>query len=96
MRVSSNELEVTLEDGRRVAVPLSFYPTLQRATPAQRRRWILLGGGYAVAWDNLNLDLSVESIVAGRREHIPPPGFWDRLRKTQREAGMEEPPRRAR
>ncbi len=75
--------------------PLSFYPTLAGATPRQRRAWEFWGdegkGGYAVEWPDLDLQLSIESIVAGRREHVPPPGFYDWLRKSQREQGMELP-----
>lgn len=92
MRVTASNLDLELEDGRRIVVPLAFYPTLLRAAPKQRRDWDFLGQGTGLEWPQLDLQLSVESIIAGRREHIPPPGFrewleaeWDRL-------GLQRPP----
>jgi len=86
MTVTGSHLDLRLADGRRVVVPLAFYPTLNRATPKERRGWKFLGPGTAVEWPRLDLQLSVESIIAGRREHLPPPGFrkwlnaeWDRM-----------------
>lgn len=64
-----------LADGRRVTTPLSFYPTLAAATARERGRWVFLGPGTAVEWPGLDLQLSVESIVQGRREHVPPEGW---------------------
>ncbi len=91
-RVTPTHLEVTLRDGRRIANPLSYYPTLESATPTQRRKFTMDPDGYAISWDEIGLDLSVESIVAGRREYVPPPGYYERLRKWQRAQGMELPP----
>ncbi len=77
--VRGTALRLTLEDGRRIEVPLSFFPTLKAASLRDRRAVRLFGGGTALAWDGLGLELSVEGVVAGRREHVPPPGFWERL-----------------
>jgi hypothetical protein len=66
-----NWLMVELVDGRGVAVPLSLFPTLQRATPAQRVRWRVIGKGDGFHWPALNLDLSVRGIVQGRGEAVP-------------------------
>lgn len=68
-----------LADGRAVSTPLEFYPTLARATPALRRRWNFLGWATALEWPDLDLQLSVDSIVQGRREHIPPSGWREGL-----------------
>ncbi len=38
-------LRVVLADGREIAVPLAWFPRLQKATPEQRKRWRLIGGG---------------------------------------------------
>lgn len=61
-------LMVELRDGRAVAVPLSLYPTLQRATPAQRSKWRRIGKGDGFQWPELDLDLSVRGIVRGQGE----------------------------
>jgi hypothetical protein len=63
---------VSLADGREVRTPLSFYPTLFKAPRRERSSWRWLARGRGVEWPGLDLQLSVASIVAGRREHIPP------------------------
>jgi hypothetical protein len=74
-------MELRLTDGRRMTVPLAFYPTLRRATPAQRARWEFLGEGIGFTWDEFDLQLAVDDIVAGRREHIPSTSFYQWLRR---------------
>lgn len=64
---SATHLEVELVDGRKISVPIEWYPRLATATPAQRNRWELLGRGTGIHWPDLDEDLSVEGIVAGRR-----------------------------
>ena len=58
---------LVLADGREVRTPLEFYPRLARATPQQLSNYRFLGGGTGVHWEDLDEDLSVESIVSGRR-----------------------------
>ena len=40
--VTNEELIVTLTDGRRISVPLAWYPRLLHASPAERQNWQLL------------------------------------------------------
>jgi hypothetical protein len=61
-------LIVRLTDGRMIGAPLSQYPTLKRATPAQRARWRLIGRGDGFQWPALDYDLSVRGILLGRAE----------------------------
>jgi hypothetical protein len=72
-------LELELADGRRVSVPLAFFPTLEAATPRQRAAWDYLGPATGFVWEEFDLLLSAEDIAAGRREHIPPPGWREGL-----------------
>lgn len=65
VRVSDDELEVWLTDGRRLAVPLVWYPRLLAATPAQRQNWQLLGDGEGIRWPEIDEDLSVEGLLRG-------------------------------
>jgi hypothetical protein len=60
-------LTVALTDGRRLSMPLSWYPRLSHGTPAERNEWRLIGGGDGVHWPALNEDLSVDGFLAGRR-----------------------------
>jgi hypothetical protein len=66
-------IEITLEDQRRHRVPLDFYPSLVRATPQQRRNWEWIGRGSGLHWPDLDLDLSVDGILAGNRERVIAP-----------------------
>jgi len=58
-------LEVGLMDGRRIAVPLHWFPRLQAATPAQLGNWQLCGGGYGIHWPDIDEDLSTEGLLRG-------------------------------
>jgi uncharacterized protein DUF2442 len=76
VRFSQGKMIVDLSDGRSIAVPLDFYPTLAKASGAQRRDWELIGQGRGISWDALDLDLSVQALLDGAREGIPkPPSF---------------------
>jgi hypothetical protein len=67
VRVSEDSLVVDLVDGRTLTVPLSWYPRLAHGTPGERAEWRLIGRGEGVHWPQLDEDLSVEGLLAGRR-----------------------------
>lgn len=67
VRFTAERLVVELTDGREIAVPLDWYPRLWHGTPEERQNWALIGDGDGIHWPDLDEDLSVESIVAGRR-----------------------------
>jgi hypothetical protein len=48
VKVSEKALTVTLKDGRTIAVPLTWYPKLLKASAKQRRNWRIAGGGYGI------------------------------------------------
>lgn len=58
-------LRVALRDGRTITVPLTWYPRLLKATPAERRNWHLAGGGYGIHWPAVDEDLSTEGLLRG-------------------------------
>ena len=60
-----DRLTVDLMDGRTIAVPLAWYPRLERATPAERARWQIAGGGYGIHWPDVDEDLSTEGLLRG-------------------------------
>lgn len=64
---SDEALVVDLADGRTITVPLSWFPRLAHGTPAERANWRLIGGGTGVHWPDLDEDISIESLLAGRR-----------------------------
>jgi len=73
IRFERGRLIVALSDDREVSVPLSRYPTLQDATPAQRAAWKFLGPGRGFHWKSLDLDLSLQGLISGLPEVIPAP-----------------------
>jgi Protein of unknown function (DUF2442) len=64
--VTEDDLMVDLTDGRRIIVPLAWYPRLMYATPAERQNWQLLGDGYAIEFPDLDEHIGVEGLLAGR------------------------------
>lgn len=65
--MDAERIDVQLPDGRRVVVPLGWYPRLQHATDEERQNWELLGDGYAIHWPDLDEYIGVEGLLAGRR-----------------------------
>ena len=66
MRVSDDALIIDLTDGRTVSAPLAWYPRLLRGTTAERQAHQLIGQGLGIHWPQLDEDVSVEGILAGR------------------------------
>ena len=58
-------MHVSLTDGRRISVPITWFPLLQKATPEQRSRCEIGGGGVSLHWPELDEDLSVTGLMAG-------------------------------
>ncbi|QQR91978.1 MAG: DUF2442 domain-containing protein [Myxococcales bacterium] len=56
---------VDLIDGRRLAVPLSFFPRLRSATEEQRKELVISGGGVGLHWEVLDEDISVPHLLSG-------------------------------
>jgi hypothetical protein len=64
--VSASELAVVLIDGRTVSVPLARYPRLAHATPDERANWRLIGRGEGIHWPDLDEDISIAGLLAGK------------------------------
>jgi len=64
--VTDDDLIVHLADGRRIIVPLAWYPRLLDASEAERQYWQLLGDGYAIEWPDLDEHIGIEGLLAGR------------------------------
>jgi Protein of unknown function (DUF2442) len=59
---------VELDDGRELRVPLSYFPRLLNATPAQRKKFVISGGGVGLHWDELDEDISVRGLLLGNAD----------------------------
>jgi Protein of unknown function (DUF2442) len=64
--VTNDELTAEFSDGRRVSVPLSWYPRLFHSTPEERNNWRLIGQGDGVHWPDLDEDISAANIIFGQ------------------------------
>ncbi|HEY7550283.1 MAG TPA: DUF2442 domain-containing protein [Hyphomicrobiaceae bacterium] len=64
--VTDDALIVELSDGRSVSAPLAWYPRLLQATAEERRKWRLVAQGEGIHWPDIDEDISVASLIAGR------------------------------
>ncbi len=64
---TETNLIVSLSDGRVLFVPLDWYPRLKHGTPAERDNWELIGEGEGIHWPDLDEDISLNGLLAGRR-----------------------------
>jgi hypothetical protein len=61
----AHSLIVDLMDGRTISVPLAWYPRLLKASPEQRERWEVAGGGFGIHWPEIDEDLNTEGLLRG-------------------------------
>lgn len=66
LRFDESSLWVDLTDGRTLGVPLAWFPRLLHATGEQLARYELSGGGAGIHWEDLDEDISVKGLLAGR------------------------------
>lgn len=59
-------LRVDLADGRTITVPLAWYPRFLHGLPEERDNWRLIGEGEGIHWPDLDEDISVENLLAGK------------------------------
>ncbi len=64
--VSDDTLSVELSDGRTISVPLSWYPRLTHATQEERANWRIIGRGHGIHWEDIDEDISIAGLLAGR------------------------------
>ena len=65
VRFDENTMWIDLEDGRQLGIPLAYFPRLLRATPAQRRKFVISGGGSGLHWEKIDEDISVPALLMG-------------------------------
>ena len=65
VKFTKTMMQVTLTDGRVLGVSLVWFPTLHAATPKERARYEIGGGGISLHWPALDEDLSIAGLMAG-------------------------------
>jgi hypothetical protein len=84
--VSDDTLTVELSDGRVLSVPIAWYPRLSHGTATERNNWRLIGAGHGIHWPELDEDISVEGLLAGKSSGESQTSFkkWLEKRASQR------------
>lgn len=86
--VSATEDTLTAEltDGRTVSVPLAWYPRLLHATPKERDNWELFADARHIHWPDLDEDISIEGLLAGRSSREGTESFrrWSEAKRAGR------------
>jgi hypothetical protein len=67
VRFSEDSMTVSLDDGRALSVPLAWYPRLLHGTKKELEKFELIGDGEGIHWPDLDEDISVEGLLAGKR-----------------------------
>ncbi len=67
VRCSKEVLIVELIDGRTISTPLVWFPRLSAAKQEQLANWEILGDGEGIHWPDVDEDISVAGLLAGRR-----------------------------
>jgi hypothetical protein len=63
VQFDADKMRVQLSDGREIAIPLEWFPSLRNATDEQRNKWRLIGHGAGIHWKELDEDISVEGLL---------------------------------
>lgn len=56
-------MQVLLNDGREVRVPLEWFPKLRDSSARKRAHWRLVGGGIGIHWPELDEDISIAALL---------------------------------
>ncbi|HUS73716.1 MAG TPA: DUF2442 domain-containing protein [Sedimentisphaerales bacterium] len=65
VRFDSDNMWVELADGRKLGVPLAYFPRLLNATSKQRECCVISGGGTGLHWEELDEDVCVKALMMG-------------------------------
>jgi len=63
---TNDSFVVYLNDGRNISVPIIWYPRLLNGNKQERENYELIGDGEGIHWSDIDEDISVEGILAGR------------------------------
>ena len=88
--VSDDSLSVALTDGRKISVPLAWYPRLFHASKKERQHFRIIGNGEGIHWFDIDEDISVENILSGKISAESSQSFerWLKSRKNRLRKGL--------
>ena len=59
-------MSVDLSDGRSISVPIAWFPRLLHSSEQERNNWRLIGKGQGIHWEDIDEDISIEALLAGK------------------------------
>ena len=81
--ITDDTLLVDLEDGRTISVPIGWYPRLAQGTPEERQNFQISGAGYGIHWPDLDEDIGIEGLLAGKKSTESRSSFTRWLKQRQ-------------
>ncbi len=57
------KMNLLLDDGRELSVPIDWFPSLRDATQEQRNNYRFIGDGEGIHWEDLDEDIFVEALL---------------------------------
>jgi hypothetical protein len=64
--LTDDTLSVDLSDGRSISAPITWFPRLLHSSEQERNNWRLIGRGQGIHWEDIDKDISIEGLIAGR------------------------------
>ena len=64
--LTEDTLSVDLSDGRSISVPIAWFPRLLHSSEQERNNWRFIGKGQGIHWEDIDEDISIEGLLAGK------------------------------
>ena len=64
--LTDDTLSVDLSDGRSISAPIAWFPRLLHSSEQERNNWRLIGRGMGIHWEDIDEDVSIEGLLAGK------------------------------
>jgi hypothetical protein len=84
--LTDDTLSVDLSDGRSISVPIAWFPRLLHSTEQERNNWRFIGKGQGIHWEEIDEDISIEGLLAGRPSDESQESFMKWLAKRSENA----------
>jgi len=84
--LTDDTLSVDLSDGRSISVPIAWFPRLMHSSEQERNNWRLIGKGQGIHWKDIDEDISIEGLLAGRPSGESQESFRKWLAKRSKKA----------
>lgn len=63
LTVDEDSLTATISDGRKVSIPVAWFPLLENATLDQLKNFEVSPSGYGIHWPDVDEDISIKAFI---------------------------------